>query len=109
MYEVTRLVSLPPPPPPAFPFSTPTYKVRTSSLASEHLLAGSSLCKQVNAEDDALREHLGSHAGLTKLPYFHFFKSGALVSQFSANISKVSLLRAEIAAHKTCVGPHCAD
>lgn len=38
-----------------------------------------------------------------KLPYFHFYRGGSLVSHFAANLSKVSMLRAEIAALKDSV------
>lgn len=64
---------------------------------------------QVNCEDDELRGYLSDSLGLTKLPYFHFYKSSQLVAQFSASLSKVGMIRAEIAAHKTCVGPQCDE
>lgn len=38
-----------------------------------------------------------------KLPYFHFYRGGELISHFAANLTKISMLRAEIAAQKECV------
>ena len=38
-----------------------------------------------------------------KLPYFHFYREGSLISHFAANLTKMNLLRAEIAAQKDSV------
>jgi len=39
---------------------------------------------------------------ITRIPYFHFYRSNKRVAEFSANMrpDKLALLRAEIAAHK---------
>lgn len=42
--------------------------------------------------------------GVEHLPYFHFYKNGKVVSKFTCNLTKISLLRAEIAAHKGSPG-----
>ena len=42
-----------------------------------------------------------------KLPYFHFYRDGSLQAHFAANLTKISLLRAEICALKECKEPSC--
>ena len=53
---------------------------------------------QVNAVGDQLHSFCES-IGVTKVPYFHVYKGGALVSQFSANLSTINRVRGEIKAH----------
>lgn len=55
---------------------------------------------KVNGGDETLREMCQS-LGITRLPYFHFYKDQQLKSHFSANLHKISVLRAEIAAYKS--------
>jgi thiol-disulfide isomerase/thioredoxin len=40
--------------------------------------------------------------GITRIPYFHFYRANKRVAEFTANMrpDKLALLRAEIAAHK---------
>ena len=44
---------------------------------------------------------------MDRLPYFHFYRNGMLEAHFAANLTKINLLRAEIAAHKECNSPSC--
>ena len=46
---------------------------------------------------------------MTHLPWFHIWRAGELVASFSANVTTVATLRAEIAAHKACEHPACTD
>lgn len=46
---------------------------------------------------------------MTHLPWFHLFLGGQLTASFSANVTTVATLRAEIAAHKACEHPACTD
>lgn len=46
---------------------------------------------------------------VTHLPWFHIWRGGELVTSFSANVTTVATLRAEIAAHKACEHPACSD
>jgi hypothetical protein len=62
---------------------------------------------QVNVESPEMRE-LGQGMQVTHLPWFHLFRSGDLVASFSANVSTVSQLRAEIATNKPCTAPGCS-
>ena len=61
---------------------------------------------QVNGGDQALSAFVSS-LGVDKLPYFHFYKRGRLCSHFAANLLRVDMLRAEIAAQKDCNEPSC--
>lgn len=61
---------------------------------------------QVNGGDSVLSKFVESLA-VDKLPYFHFYRNGAILSHFAANLTKISLLRAEIAAQKECNEPFC--
>lgn len=61
---------------------------------------------QVNTDEPALRD-LAEGLGVTKLPYFQLWRDVDLVAQFTANISTVQVLRAEIATHKACTDPGC--
>lgn len=60
----------------------------------------------MNGGEDALCKFVES-LGVDRLPYFHFYRSGRLQAHFAANLTKVNLLRAEIAAHKECREPSC--
>lgn len=62
---------------------------------------------KVNVESPEMRE-LGQGMQVTHLPWFHLFRSGDLVASFSANVSTVSQLRAEIATNKPCTAPGCS-
>lgn len=42
--------------------------------------------------------------GVEKLPYFLFYKNEEQVASFSCNLSKINLLRAEVAGHKDSQG-----
>lgn len=46
---------------------------------------------------------------VTHLPWFHIWRGGELVTSFSASVTTVATLRAEIAAHKACEHPACSD
>lgn len=46
--------------------------------------------------------------GVTKLPFFQLWRDCDIVASFTANVTTVSALRAEIAAHKVCTDPGCA-
>jgi thiol-disulfide isomerase/thioredoxin len=61
---------------------------------------------KVNGGDDSLSAFVES-LGVNKLPYFHFYRAGRLTAHFAANLNKVSLLRAELAAQKDCQEPSC--
>lgn len=63
--------------------------------------------QQVNVETPEMRE-LGRGMNVTHLPWFHMFRGGDLIASFSANVTTVSTLRAEIAANKACVDPGCS-
>lgn len=62
---------------------------------------------QVNVADDALRQFCSTQLHLTKLPYFHLYRRGKLLAHFTANLEKIGVLRAEIAALKLCTDPRC--
>lgn len=66
------------------------------------LLAG----LQVNVDTDEMRE-LGQGMQVSHLPWFHLFLAGDLRASFSANVTSVATLRAEIAANKSCTDPGC--
>jgi hypothetical protein len=51
---------------------------------------------------------LGQGMNVTHLPWFHLFRGSNLIASFSANLTTVSTLRAEIAANKACVDPGCS-
>ena len=57
---------------------------------------------QVNGGDTVLSQFVESLA-VDKLPYFHFYREGSLISHFAANLTKMNMLRAEIAAQKDSV------
>jgi hypothetical protein len=54
---------------------------------------------QVNAAGDEMRSYCES-IGINKVPYFHVYKSGSLVSEFSANLSTINRVRSEVQTHK---------
>ena len=56
----------------------------------------------MNGGDTVLSNFVESLA-VDKLPYFHFYKEGSLTSHFAANLTKMNMLRAEIAAQKDSV------
>ena len=62
----------------------------------------SKAARQVNGSDTVLSNFVASLA-VDKLPYFHFYREGSLISHFAANLTKMNLLRAEIAAQKDSV------
>lgn len=62
---------------------------------------------QVNVEDDSLRSWCQEVLGLDRLPYWHLYRGAERVAHFSAGLTKVSVLRAEIAAHKPCLDHFC--
>lgn len=62
---------------------------------------------QVSVADDVLREFCSTQLHLAKLPYFHIYRRGRLLAHFTANLEKISMLRAEIAALKLCSDPRC--
>jgi thiol-disulfide isomerase/thioredoxin len=61
---------------------------------------------KVNGADEKLQAMCES-MGITKIPFFQFYKNEQLLSSFAANLTKISYLRAEIAAHKACDSPGC--
>lgn len=61
---------------------------------------------KVNVDTDEMRE-LGQGMQVTHLPWFHIFRGGDLLNSFSANLTTVAALRAEIAANKACEDPGC--
>lgn len=56
----------------------------------------------MNGGESLLSKFVESLA-VDKLPYFHFYRGGNLISQFAANLTKISVLRAEIASMKDTV------
>lgn len=58
--------------------------------------------------NDELAE-LGQGMGVTHLPHFHLFHGGQLAASFTANVTTIATLRAEIAAHKPCSAPACGS
>lgn len=60
----------------------------------------------MNTESDEMRE-LAAGLGVTKLPYFQCWRDSDLVAAFTANLSTVAVLRAEIARNKECTSPGC--
>lgn len=61
---------------------------------------------KVNVDTDEMRE-LGQGMQVSHLPWFHLFLAGDLRASFSANVTSVATLRAEIAANKSCTDPGC--
>lgn len=61
---------------------------------------------KVNTDAPALRE-LAQGMGVASLPWFQLFRDGDLLSSFTANVTSISVLRAEVAARKACDGPGC--
>lgn len=56
---------------------------------------------KVNGLQGDLQQYCES-MGITRIPYFHFYRGNKRVSEFTANMrpDKLAMLRAEIAAHK---------
>lgn len=56
---------------------------------------------KVNGLQGDLQQYCES-MGITRIPYFHFYRFNKRVAEFTANLrpDKLSMLRAEIAAHK---------
>lgn len=62
---------------------------------------------KVNTDSsDEVRE-LAMNLGVTKLPFFQLWRGADIRASFTANVSTVSALRAEIATHKACTDPGC--
>ncbi|KAL4442958.1 hypothetical protein ABPG77_008449 [Micractinium sp. CCAP 211/92] len=61
---------------------------------------------KVNVDTEEMRE-LGEGMQVAHLPWFHLFLAGDLRASFSANVTSVATLRAEIAANKLCTDPAC--
>jgi thioredoxin-like negative regulator of GroEL len=61
---------------------------------------------KVNGYTDGLREYCEAE-GITQIPYFHFYRSGARVAAFSANMQpeKLRLLRRTIELHAPPAAP----
>ncbi|PRW56015.1 Thioredoxin-like 1- chloroplastic [Chlorella sorokiniana] len=64
---------------------------------------------KVNVDLSQEMRELGQGLGVSHLPWFHIWRGGQLVASFSANVTTVATLRAEIAAHKACEHPACTD
>ena len=66
---------------------------------------------KVNGYVDSLREFCEAE-GITQIPYFHFYRAGARVAAFSANMQpeKLRLLRRQIELHAApaAAGPSSA-
>jgi thiol-disulfide isomerase/thioredoxin len=77
------------------------------ALNSPHLQRIPAL--QVNVDLSQEMRELGQGLGVSHLPWFHIWRGGQLVASFSANVTTVATLRAEIAAHKACEHPACTD
>lgn len=56
---------------------------------------------KVNGLQGDLQQYCES-MGITRIPYFHFYRANKRVAEFTANMrpEKLAMLRAEIAAHK---------
>jgi len=52
----------------------------------------------VDLSDDALFQHC-SGLGVENIPFFHLYRDNDLVSRFSCNLEKISVLRYEILNH----------
>lgn len=63
----------------------------------------------VNSEASKEMMDLACGMGVDRLPYFQLFKNGELVSSFTANLQKIDVLRAELAASKECTAAECED
>eukprot|EP00877_Chromochloris_zofingiensis_P005418 jgi/Chrzof1/14878/Cz09g19090.t1 len=63
---------------------------------------------KVNGSIEELRQYC-EEMDITKIPYFHLYREGKRVADFSANMrpEKLALLRAEIAANKPMAAGHC--
>ena len=61
---------------------------------------------QVNTEGEEMRD-LAANLGVAKLPFFQIWRDADIVAAFTANISTVAVLRAEIARSKECTEPGC--
>lgn len=62
---------------------------------------------KVNVDTPEMRE-LGQGMQVAHLPWFHLFRGGQLLNSFSANVTTMATLRAEIAANKACEDPNCS-
>lgn len=63
--------------------------------------------KVVCVANDALRSWAQDVMNVTKLPFFQLFVEGQNVSAFSASLTSINVLRAEIAAHTPCTDQLC--
>ena len=63
--------------------------------------------KVVCVADDALRAWAQDCMRVSRLPYFCLFVEGESVSAFSASLTSINVLRAEIAAHTPCTDQLC--
>lgn len=63
--------------------------------------------KVICVGDDALRAWAQDAMHVSKLPYFQLFVEGEQVSAFSASLTSINVLRAEIAAHTPCTDQLC--
>lgn len=66
---------------------------------------GSAVFLKVNGFVDGLREHC-EREGITRIPYFHFYRGGERVAEFTANMQpeKLKLLRRTIELNTACSG-----
>lgn len=64
------------------------------------------LILKVNTEELGMRELAGA-MGVEVLPWFQIWRAAEPVAAFTANLSTLERLRAEVAAHKACTDPLC--
>ena len=64
------------------------------------------LFAKVNTAAEGMAE-IAEGLGVPSLPYFLIYSQKELVSSFTANISTIDILRAEISSVKECMGPGC--
>ena len=72
------------------------------------------LFAKVNTADEGMAE-VAAGLGVPSLPYFLLYSRAGedsneekeLVSSFTANLSTIDVLRAEISSVKVCLGPGC--
>ena len=64
------------------------------------------LFAKVNTAAEGMAE-IAEGLGVPRLPHFLIYSQKELVSSFTANISTIDILRAEISSVKECMGPGC--
>ena len=94
-----RLLSLAPPP----LFARAPASHNCPSLPS---YPGPPILLQVNTDEPGMRE-LAEAMGVQVLPWFQLWKDREPLCGFTANVTTISRLRAEVAAHKPCIDPEC--